>query len=247
MMWDIMKLFRQHYHQNSLVYNEIAQVNKDTAQEPGQWFNCLCSLLFKEWEVFLLQEVVFHLWPGPSNPYTSKIFSSTCNLVREVQQDKVGSCPYKGTALLDPSKEQRAKGQWWWSGSATNQWPLGKLRVISQVKTKLWSWSVGQDQQGWAQASQHHSSVKHSDITQVLGQLVASLWVKMRLLITPSHTTLSASLAVTEELNTRLFGHAESELTLNTSSQTPRKADESVQRLLMCTEPWHLLCTWTSL
>lgn len=211
----------------------------------GQWFNSLCSLLFKTWEVFLLNEVVFHLRPGPSTLYSPKIFSSTHNLVRGVQQDGQGRAPtHKGTALLDPSKEQRAKGQWWWSGSATNQWPLGKLaRSRPSCEVGLW---VRTSKTGHRHPNTTAQSSTQSPLSSWVNGWPVCGWrcSFSQLLLTPPF--LPAWLLL-QELNTILYGHAKSELTLNTSSQTPGKAEGSVQRLLMCTEPWHLLSTWTSL
>lgn len=109
MMQDIKKLFRQLYHQNVMLSKKIIQVSKDPAQEPGQWFNCLCSLLFKKWEVSLLHEVAFHLWPGPSSPYPPKIFSITHNLVREAQQDSRG-VPLPTKVPTGPKQGAKSKG-----------------------------------------------------------------------------------------------------------------------------------------
>lgn len=247
MMQDIKKLFRQLYHQNVMLSKKIIQVSKDPAQEPGQWFNCLCSLLFKKWEVSLLHEVAFHLWPGPSSPYPPKIFSITHNLVREAQQDRQGRAPTnKGPYRTQArSKEQRASGGDQGQPQTSDPWASSQWPARSRPSCEVGLW-VRTSKAG----HRHPNTTAQSSTEPPLSSWVTWWpvcgwrWGFSLLLLTPPF--LPAWLLL-QELNTRLYGRAKSELTLNTSSQTPGKAEESVQRLLMCTEPWYLLSTWTSL
>lgn len=104
--------------------------------------------------------------------------------------------------------------------------------MTKQAEAEMRSWSMGQ-------MKQHKAGHRHPsdpEAAPVLG--VGGMWVVAPNEASHNFSCHSCKLCCfLQQSDPKLYSHAVSELTLCTSSQTPGEAGESLQKLLVCSEP----------